>query len=338
MSAGGSRSRHTLRQQMLSGRSRGLFQKRRRELYSQFPRPFESQAVHNGSGRFAVVGDLQRTSSLEFWRESNHAERERIISQIAAEAPDFLAIVGDLVFRGSSAMDWAEFDELSLPLHRAAVPVLPVLGNHEYWFSRRPALTHFFTRFPYLNGRHWYAITYGPLGLIFLNSNQRRLTRAQWQEQLAWYRRELTRCDHADDIQGVLVFLHHAPYTNSCLTSDAVHVQQAFVPPFVHAHKTLAMISGHIHSYERFLRTGKTFLVTGGGGGPRVKLATGQRRRHIDDLFAGPPLRWFHYLMLASTPTGIEIEMRGLPKYGATFETLDRFLLPWVLRAERVAP
>jgi hypothetical protein len=117
-----------------------------------------------------------------------------------------------------------------------------------------------------------------------------------------------------------------------------VHVQQTLVPPFVQAHKTLAMISGHIHSYERFLRTGKTFLVTGGGGGPRVKLATGQRRRHVDDLFAGPPLRWFHFLILAPTPTGIEIEMRGLPKCGSTFETLDRFLLPWVLRAERVAP
>jgi hypothetical protein len=29
--------------------------------------------------------------------------------------------------------------------------------------------------------------------------------------------------------------------------------------------------------------------------------------------------------------------MRGLPKRGSTFETLDRFMLPWVLRAERVA-
>jgi predicted MPP superfamily phosphohydrolase len=157
---------------------------------------------------------------MEFWRESNHEERERIIHQIAAEVPDFLAIVGDLVFRGSSAIDWAEFDELSLPLHSAAVPVLPVLGNHEYWFSRRSALAHFFARFPYLSGQHWYALSYGPLGLIFLNSNQRWLTRAQWQEQLGWYRRELELFDHRDDIQGVLVLLHHAPYTNSCLTSD----------------------------------------------------------------------------------------------------------------------
>jgi hypothetical protein len=86
-----------------------------------------------------------------------------------------------------------------------------------------------------------------------------------------------------------------------------LHVQQVLVPPFVQANKTLAMISGHIHSYERFSRAGKTFLVTGGGGGPRVKLATGQRRRHADDLFAGPPLRWFHFLMLAPTPTALRL-------------------------------
>jgi hypothetical protein len=130
------------------------------------------------------------------------------------------------------------------------------------------------------------------------------------------------------EILGVLVLLHHPPYTNSFLTPDDRVVQRAFAPPFVQARKTLLMVAGHVHSYERFARAGKTFLVTGGGG-PRVKLVTGRRRRHMDDCFGGPPLRGFHFLMLTPLPTRLEIAMRGLPPHGGVFDTLDCFTLPW---------
>jgi len=202
------------------------------------------------------------------------------------------------------------------------------LGNHDYGIRRRPALAHFFRRFPHLEGRHWFSRIYGPLGLVFLDSNRGRLPAIQWREQLAWYRHELQRFERMPEILGVLVLLHHPPYTNSFLTPDDRVVQHAFVPPFVQARKTLLMVAGHVHSYERFARAGKTFLVTGGGG-PRVKLATGRRRRHMDDCFGGPPLRGFHFLMLTPLPTRLEIAMRGLPPHGGVFDTLDCFTLPW---------
>lgn len=281
------------------------------------------------SGRFAVVSDFQRTSRAEFWRERNRDERRLIVSRIAQEAPDFLVILGDLVFSGSSPAHWAEFDELTAPLREAGIPILPVLGNHEYWMSPRRALPAFFRRFPHLRERHWYSLAYGGMEMLFLDSNRRWLTPARWEEQLAWYRDELARLDGDPAVRGALVLLHHPPYTNSTVTSDERHVQRSFVPPFADAAKTLAMFSGHVHSYERFERDGKTFCVTGGGGGPRVRLASGGRRRHADDLFAGPPVRMFHYLLCERSPGGLAIEARGLPKRGKAFETMERFLLPW---------
>jgi hypothetical protein len=103
----------------------------------------------------------------------------------------------------------------------------------------------------------------------------------------------------------------------------------------VRARKTLAMISGHVHSYERFERAGKTFLVSGGGG-PRIKLATGRRRRHVDDLFDGPARRYFHFLKFTLLSTGLEVEMRGLREHESEFETLDRFTTRWVPNAQLV--
>jgi hypothetical protein len=170
------------------------------------------------------------------------------------------------------------------------------------------------------------------LRLVFLDSNRRFLPSALWSEQAEWYEEEIARAEGDPQTRGTLVLVHHPPYTNSSVTSDERHVQRSFVPAFQAARKTMAMLSGHVHSYERFGRGGKAYLVTGGGGGPRIRLETGARQRHGDDLFAGPPIRFFHYLMAALTPGGIQVEMRGLRKGEVRFETMDRFLLPWPSR------
>ena len=281
------------------------------------------------SKRFAVVGDLQPTSGLEIWRESNHAERRTIVRAIAREKPDFLAMMGDLVFCGSSSAAWADFDRLSAPLGAARIPVLPVLGNHEHWLRKSTALPNFFARFPGLRGRHWHSASWGPVGLVFLDSNFHWLSPKDWRAQLDWYSRTLAAFDASPSTRGVLVLLHHPPFTNSRVTSDTVHVQRHMVAPFQNARKTLAMLSGHVHSYERFERGGKVFLVTGGGGGPRVSLSEGKRRRHADDAFPGPPIRSFHYLNFTLVETGLEVDVLGLEKGGQDFAPMDRLAWRW---------
>ena len=155
------------------------------------------------------------------------------------------------------------------------------------------------------------------------------MSAAQWQSQLAWLREALGRFDADPSTRGVLVFLHHPPFTNSRVTSDTMHVQRDLLGPFQQSEKTMAMISGHVHSYERFERSGKVFLVTGGGGGPRVSLAEGPRRRHADDAFAGPAVRAFHYMNVALDETGLDVEVLGLEKGGESFSPMDRFPLDW---------
>ena len=291
--------------------------------------PVEPDRIPVRTGSFAVVGDLQPTSGFEVWRESNTKERRAILREVSEEKPDFVALLGDLVFCGSSAAAWTDFDRLCGPLKSGGIPAYPVLGNHEYWVHRRPALANYFERFPHLRRRHWYSAVYGPLGLVFLDSNLRWLPPADWRDQKDWFVRTLASWDADPGIHAILVLLHHPPFTNSRVTSDTRSVQRDFVPGFAQSRKTLAMISGHVHSYERFLRNGKTFLVAGGGGGPRTPLAEGRRRRHADDLFSGGALRAFHYLWFRPEASGLEVEVRGIEKDSTDFETIDRFSLPW---------
>lgn len=293
------------------------------------PEPFAGQIPPFQEDRpFAVVSDLQRTAMFEIWRESNARERALVMKAIAAARPAFLAITGDLVFSGGSAEQWADLDALCAPLREASIPVVAAFGNHEYW-GGADGEDHFFARFPHLERQHWYSIAYGPVRLVLLDSNIDEITEAGWKRQLAWYTRTLADFDCDPDVRGVLVLLHHPPYTNSSVTGDEKHVKRDFVPPFCCAEKTLAMISGHVHSYERFTRDGKTFVVSGGGGGPRARLRTGCRQPHKDDALKTVALRNFHYLTFQPGKTGIEVTATGLPKGGTEWDALDRFELPW---------
>ena len=285
------------------------------------------EPFHEG-GRFAVVGDLQRTSGLEFWRESNDAEREVLVGAIPASHPALLAITGDLVFDGSSGAQWAQLDATSAPIRDAGIPVFAALGNHEYWGGKSGQVS-FFQRFPHLENKHFYAVAYGPVRLVFLDSNVGEVTPAEWEAQRVWYEKTLADFDVDPVVRGVLVLAHHPPYTNSTVTSDELYMQRVIVPPLLRAKKTLGLLSGHVHNYERFAREGKMFVVSGGGGGPRARLAEGGGRRHPDDLFVGPPLRSFHFTVFTVTSERLTAEVMGLPKGGTRVAPMDHFTLPF---------
>jgi 3',5'-cyclic AMP phosphodiesterase CpdA len=285
---------------------------------------------YRAGARFVVVGDIQRTAPvLEFWREQNDVERARVIAALARERPDLVLVTGDCVFDGGSDDQWAAFDRLTAPLREAGVPVASAFGNHEYWSGRAQAERHLLPRFPLDGGRHWFVVAMGPLRLVVLDSNLDELTTADQAEELAWYEDALDRFDRDPSVRGVLVAFHHPPFTNSTVTGDEPLVQRFFLPPFERARKTLALLNGHVHSYERFARGAKTYVVSGGGGGPRASLETGAARRHGDDRYDGPSLRDFNFSVYTVSDRGVGSEVRGLAKGGASFTVIDRFFLPW---------
>ena len=141
------------------------------------------------------------------------------------------------------------------------------------------------------------------------------------------FERTLSAYDADPGVRAVLVAFHHPPFTNSTVTGDEIHVQRAFVPPFERARKTVAILSGHVHGYERYERAGKSYVVSGGGGGPRAAFATGNARRHPDDRFDGPALRDFNFSTYTIGDTAIAAEVHALPKGGTTWRIADRFQL-----------
>jgi hypothetical protein len=144
---------------------------------------------------------------------------------------------------------------------------------------------------------------------------------------MAFLNERLAAADRDAGVRATLVMLHHPAFTNSPAGPWEKVLHDAVLPPFAAAKKTVAMLSGHIHHYERFVRGGRAYVVTGGVG-PPVR-STPTRHRHPDDLFAEPGKRYFHYLIGSLEEKGLTFEMHALEPRGTAFTVRDRFTLAW---------
>lgn len=298
--------------------------------------PRYEDAFDATAGPIVVVGDLQRTSKLEFWREQNDVERARIVAAIAAERPALIVVVGDLVFHGGAASHWERFDALVAAWRERNIPVLIVLGNHEYWLNRDGGAAHVARRFPALATCSWYRRRFGDLELVFLDTNHGPLPKERWSEQLTWLERTLRDVDNEnrDEVRGAIVFGHHPPFSNAPHSLADERVANDVLPRLLQSNKTLALFSGHAHTYERFVVSGRQLVVTGGGGGPRVKLKAPDpdlpADRYIDR--PGEERRPFHYVVLRPHNDGVAAVVRGFQK-GEALDEIDRFELPFPPRS-----
>ena len=321
-----------------------------------YPGDLPTQEYNDTISTFAVVGDTQRTS---FWeciigREVNDNETKLIIKGIAESKVQFVVFLGDMVFDGGNEKHWQYFDRTIMPLREAKLPILPVLGNHEYWGNRAAAKKYVGERFKFFQDKTWYSKQNGPLGMIFVNSNHNEMSTNMWKEQINWLKALVSKWNFQNDIKGIILFAHHPPYTNSMVVSSDLRIQKDVVTTFCETRKALIIVTGHAHGYERFENVNDSkscsrhlnfdgnhtykrtndfrsqpiqFIVSGGGGGPRPS----KLRKDYLDSFKGPSPRPFNFLIVGSSDDGIKISVQSLIKGQTQIHRLEEIHLKYAL-------
>jgi hypothetical protein len=276
----------------------------------------------------AILGDTQETTLLErliLFREHNRDETTFLFKKLAELSPRKLFMLGDFVSIGSSKRQWESFDQCILPIRDINIPIAAIPGNHDYW-GGGSSLNLLHERFPGLRISHWFVDTDGPIAFVFLDSNRNQLGEKKWQAQLIWLRDKMIELDQSSSIQAIVFIGHHPPYTNSKTTGDHEDSQNFFVPELMKSKKGIAYFSGHAHGFEHFLKEGRHFIVSGGGGGPRVKYLEGKKSRHRD-LFQGESPRPFHFLLLQIHQKSLGVSVQGFQKGELSLCEIDRFTI-----------
>ena len=302
--------------------------------------------MHNHSScTLAVIGDTQHTLWAErvfLRREDNARAREVLLQNFAEENFGVLVHLGDMTESGASQAAWREFDRNFAPIWAKGAAFIPMMGNHDYWGNARRRRAQIATRFPQLAQQAWRAEIFQNLGLICIDSNRGQYSRAAWAEQERWFEKTLAAFTQSQQIQAILVFSHHPPFTNSAVMARAKFLENFFVPAFFSSSKTKAFISGHVHGYERFMMQGRAFIVSGGGGGPRLPLRRMKRRKYVDVYEAGqhPPglqgrnlngeavPRPLHYLLITPETLQLRLAAWGLCNGAARVSVFDEIVMP----------
>jgi hypothetical protein len=301
--------------------------------------------------RFIAYGDMRFAERESYGRKviANAEARQQVIDQIAKEAPAFLVITGDLVFRGFHAEDWTFFDRAIKPLRDSGMRIFPAIGSHEvgpfppqrwgrkafqeiekksedYIASR--GLDNYYKDFPEISHKPWYSIRYANCYFLILNSET-----DDEPSIAAQGLRIRTQLDAIpSDVDYVLVALHRPPYT--ALTDDVHKPRKMQIDLRIlledrqkkmRAH--IIVIAGHVHNYERYAANGVTYIVSGGGGAAQVKFP-----RDANDLYRkNDPLNedQYHYCVFTVNHSKLNFQMMKLVGRGKSmaFEPRDSFEL-----------
>jgi 3',5'-cyclic AMP phosphodiesterase CpdA len=157
---------------------------------------------------------------------------------LAASADAAVLLLGDNVYQRGSA---AEFRDCYAPTWgRFKARTYPAPGNHEYY---TPGATGYFDYFGSAAGPGYYSVNLGAWHVVSLNSN---LKGAAQQAQLDWLRQDLA----ASGARCTLAYWHHPLY------SSGWHGSIATMRPvwdLLYQRGAELVLSGHDHTYERFL-------------------------------------------------------------------------------------
>jgi len=280
----------------------------------------------HGGVRVIAYGD-QRFTDPTNTQVTNPIARRWLVEKIAAEHPSAVLMSGDVPYSGDHPDDYAVYRKETEIWRKEKLHVYPALGNHEFHGDPHEALEHWWTAFPEMRNRRWYSVQIGgEVETIALDSDT---SLAEGSNQRRWLQDQLAHLPGS--IRFVLISLHHPPVADVQTHINVSHnprPNEIGLRDFLEAaapkmKAKIVVIGGHIHNYERHLRGGVVYLVSGGGGAKPVPV-----ERTPEDLYQNNDFPNFHFVEFTLTTKGLEGKMYRLADAAAAqpaWEVRDTF-------------
>jgi len=263
---------------------------------------FQTLPTHPETFRFLVYGDTR-----------TYDELHRIVTlSMLEENPSFVIHTGDLVNNGNHMPDWDNYFDAKRLL-AAHVAYFPVLGNHEY----NSPIYYDAYHLPMGGGdfsKRWYSFSFGDLFFIQLDSCVEH--EAVRTEQTRWLEEQLKTHEH---MPIKIVSYHHPFWTNHPrLYYEESLLEQEWRSLF-EAYGVSIVFNGHIHSYERFVRNGITYVTTGGGGAPLDPQTGPNFHSFTHTAMTG----YLHFVRVDVSEKGLDLQVKAVMRASDPMDTLS---------------
>ena len=243
-----------------------------------------------------TYGDTRFTNPADT-ADTDPNVRQWLVKRIAEERPDALLINGDLPLAGERKNDYAVFERETRSWRDAHLCIFPALGNHELHGNAQRCLENWWDTFPKLRNRRWYSAQLGSRVFIVVLDSTSSLTSQS--EQFRWLQQQLASIPSSIDF--VLITLHHPPVADVQLHMEVSHnprmneiaVRDLLSNIAGRIHARILVSAGHIHNYERQVRSEVVYLVSGGGGARPYPV-----ERTAADLYRSDTFPNYHYVKL----------------------------------------
>ena len=233
--------------------------------------------------RFSVPSPDDRPLTLVVYGDTRFTQREDVVNavarralvgKIATEKPAAILIGGDLVYDGRDPSDYRTFRAETSAWSEARIPVFPALGNHELKGcppdDPQECLENWWNTFadPPLRPHRWYSVAIGSRLLALVLDSDMPLKAGS--EQRAWFEAQMAAA--GDEVKFILIVLHYPPVRDPFFprARDEKEIARYLARHARSLRARVLVVGSHVHNYERYLRDGVDYVVSGGGGAKPV--------------------------------------------------------------------
>jgi hypothetical protein len=256
-------------------------------VFKQFAPGEAVNMVAYGDMRFT---DPARTSG------TNPRVRKWLAEKIADERPRALLLTGDMPYTGALQADWQVFQGETARWREEHILQLPTTGNHEIRGGKEQGIRNYLANFPAIEGHRFYSALLGSVEVISLDCS---LSTTAVSPQGRWFAAQLA---HLPRQVEFLFILFHMPWVADRQSQifvglpnpESLSLRSILEARLAMIHAKVVVFNGHIHNYERFVRRGVEYVISGGGGAEPYPLLF---RGHAD-LYQDTGFPVYHYLTL----------------------------------------
>jgi hypothetical protein len=227
---------------------------------------------------------------------TNPRVRRYLTGKIADEHPQVVLLTGDMPYTGADSADWQVFQDETRAWRDEHILQLPTTGNHEIRGDRARGISNYLANFPAIANHRYYSALLGTVEVISLDCT---MAATPSSPQSRWFAAQL---NHIPPQVEFLFILYHIPLMADRQSQifvgipspQALGLRDILEARLNQIHAKVIVFNGHIHNYERFVRKGVAYVVTGGGGAEPYPLLF----RGRGDLYRDSGFPVYHYLTL----------------------------------------